>query len=135
MGSLPGSSCNSPAHGEHPSHTGLVPARGAQELELWCGIPKDAVLGDPLPPFCWALDFPLAWTGQHAAAWATCRMLKAGMEEESSFPRERREGVHLAYARKGCYGCWEVPWGLGLVLGFPLDILIHVLHTIPSLAR
>ena len=46
------------------------------------------MLGDPLPPFCWALDFLLAWTGQRTAAWATCRMLKAGVEEESSFPSE-----------------------------------------------
>lgn len=86
---------------------------------------------DPLPPFCgpW---IPL-WPGLGGAdAWAMCRILRAGTEEESPFPSEA--GCDPACARKGRCGCWEVPWGSGLVLGFPLDIPTHVLQTIPSLA-
>lgn len=43
--------------------------------------------------------------------------------------------MNPAYARKRCCGCWEVPWGLVSVLGFPLDVCIQILHIIPRLAR
>lgn len=46
--------------------------------------------------------------------------------EESPFPG--KGGYASCLCKEGCYGFWEVPWGLCLVLGFPLDILLTFLR-------
>lgn len=53
-------------------------------------------------------------------------------------PLAQRGRAHTRPCQEGVLwvlGHSEVPRGVGLVLGFPLDILVHVLQTIPGLAE
>lgn len=111
---------NSPAQSGHSLVQAWSWLGEPRSLNSDMGFPRTQCWGSSCFPSV-GLRFP-SGLGR-ADAGAACRMLCVGMEG----------GCGSCCSRKECCGCWEVLWGLGLVLDFPLDILMHVLQTIPSL--
>lgn len=131
MGSLPGFSTTA----QHTVGTPIIQAslrpREPRSSSSCVGFPRTQRWGIPC--------FPSVGPGFPCGAdWAALMLGHCAGFYEQTWRRRLlspvREGVNPACARKGCCECWEVPWGLGSVLGFPLDSLVHVLQTIPSLA-